>query len=43
MVQENYAQIVELSPRQISEDELIEEWEEREMLQMSSLFNKVAD
>ena len=43
MVQENYAQIVELSPRQISEDELIEEWEEWEMLQMSSLFNKVAD
>ena len=43
MEQENYAQIVELSPRQISEDELIEEWEEWEMLQMSSLFNKVAD
>ena len=43
MVQENYAQIVELSPRQISEDELIEEWEEWQMLQMSSLFNKVAD
>ena len=43
MVHENYAQIVELSPRKNSEDELIEQLEEWEMLQMSSLFSKFAD